>query len=212
MGSTGVTKMALSAALIAVATQAIAAKDDFNRGTLGQHWVVSAGSLQIAGGELQGSDMAIGYDKKSQADTTVSVTVNLHGSNLEYGAVASGDIASGNNAFVKVQSSADGKIGYAAFYEGNNGAGTFFQLDAPVRTPAVLSVSFCGTVATMKIKSVDGVQKYTHDYGKVFGEGGGLGTYGPVSLDNYKSTAGGCKADAGAREASPMNIPDGTVP
>jgi hypothetical protein len=49
----------------------------------------------------------------------------------------------------------------------------------------------------MKIKSAAGTQKYTFDYGTTFGTGGGLGTYGLISLDNYKSKAGGCTADGG---------------
>ena len=44
-----------------------------------------------------------------------------------------------------------------------------------------------------------GKQKYTYDYGTSFPTSGGLGTYGNISLDNYKSKAGGC---ADARDAT----------
>ena len=47
--------------------------------------------------------------------------------------MASGDIASGNNAFAKVQSqNGDGLFEYGGLYVGNNGGGDFFQLDTPV--------------------------------------------------------------------------------
>jgi hypothetical protein len=47
----------------------------------------------------------------------------------------------------------------------------------------------------MKIKSAAGTQKYSYDYGTSFGTGGGLGTYGNVSLNNYKSEAANCRED-----------------
>jgi hypothetical protein len=179
------------------ATTAMAAHDNFDRASLGKRWVVPFGSLYIANDQLQGDSVSLGYHKKSAGDTTVSATVYTNGTDLEYGAVASGDIASGNNAFVKIQSQDNtGLFSTAAFYTGNNGGGSFFSLNTPVPSPATLTVSFCGTVATMTIRSSAGRQKYTYDYGTTFGTGGGLGTYGPVSLDDYKSKPGGC-ADAG---------------
>ncbi|MBV9570502.1 MAG: hypothetical protein JO056_04590 [Alphaproteobacteria bacterium] len=205
--------LCISYAIVVVAgsTTAWAAKDDFNRAKLGKNWVVSSGSLSISKHQLQGSDMAVGYDTKSANDTTVSATVYLHGANLEYGAVTSGNMPTGNYAFVKIQSS-DGKFGYGAFYVGNNGAGLFFQLDAPIPSPATLKLSFCGDVATMKIKSADGIQKYSYDYGQTFGTGGGLGTYGPVSLDNYKSKPGGCTDGGGAKIIRSSNARDPLAP
>jgi hypothetical protein len=175
------------------ATSAMAAKDNFNRTTLGPSWVVSSGSLAIANNRLQGSSLAIGYDKKSHADTTVTALVATTGTDLEYGAVASGNIAGGNNAFVKIQAqSGDGKFSHGAFYTGDNNGSEFFALTSEVKSPATLTVSFCNTVATMTIHNRAGTQTYNYDYGTTFGTGGGLGTYGLVALDNYKSSPGGC--------------------
>ncbi len=110
--------------------------------------------------------------------------------------LASGDIAGGNNAFVKIQAqTATGNFSNGAFYTGNNGGGDFFALTSEVPSPAKLSVSFCGTVATMRIESSAPTQVYNFDYGTTFGTGGGLGTYGSVALDNYASKPGGCSID-----------------
>lgn len=177
-------------------TSAMAAKDNFDRSDLGKKWVVTSGRLFINNDQLQGDALSLGYDKKSASDTTVSATLYLNGADLEYGAVASGDIASGNNAFVKLQeANGDGMFEYGAFYTGNNISGTYFPLNEAVASPAQVTLSFCGTVATLKIKSSSGKQTYTYDYGTTFGGGGGLGTYGLISIDNYKSKPGGCTAD-----------------
>ncbi|HEX3652923.1 MAG TPA: hypothetical protein VHU18_08885 [Rhizomicrobium sp.] len=184
------------AAAALCSTSAMAAKDNFDRSDLGKKWVVTSGRLYINNNQLQGDSLSIGYDKKSASDTTVSATLILNGTDLEYGAVASGNIASGNNAFVKLQeANGDGAFEYGAFYTGNNGGGDYFQLNSPVSSPAQITLSFCGTVATLKIKSASGKQTYTYDYGTSFGGGGGLGTYGLISIDNYKSKPGGCTAD-----------------
>jgi hypothetical protein len=68
----------------------------------------------------------------------------------------------------------------------------------------------CGTVATMKIKSSAGTQKYSYDYGSSynFGTGGGLGTYGNISLDNYKSTTATCTDAIGATIIKGSNARD----
>ena len=167
------------------------------------------GSLFITNDQLQGVTSSLGYYKKSAGDTTVSATVYTNGTDLEYGAVASGDIASGTNAFVKIQSQdGTGLFSAAAFYTGNNGAGDFFSLNTPVPSPATLTVSFCGTVATMTISSSAGKQKYKYDYGTTFDTGGGLGTYGSVSLDDYKSKPGGCTDAADAVVIKGSNAKD----
>ena len=187
--------------MAATATTAMAAHDNFGRANLGNKWVVPAGDgrLFITNNQLQGDTGSLGYDKKSSADTTVKATLILNGTDLEYGAVASGNIAGGNNAFVKLQEqNGSGEFEYGAFYVGNNGGGNFFQLNAPVASPASVSLSFCGTVATLKISSSSGKQKYTYDCGTSFGGGGGLGTYGNISLDNYVSKPGGCADVVGA--------------
>jgi len=182
-----------SLAIVVCATSALAARDAFNRRALGPNWVVPTGRLFINFDQLQGATGSLGYDVESSSDTTVAATVYLASTDVEYGAVASGDVAGGNNAFVKIQAqNADGHFSNAGFYTGNNSGGSFFALKREVPSPATVSVSFCGTVATMKIKSAAGRQIYSYDYGASFGTGGGLGTYGAVALDKYRSKPGGC--------------------
>jgi hypothetical protein len=158
---------------------------------------VTSGSLFITNNQLQGDTGSLGYDTRSAGDSKASALLYLNGVDLQYGAVAVGDIASGNNAFVKLQSqNADGVFEYGGFYVGNNGGGYFFQLNSTAASPAKLAVSLCGTQAVMRIDSPSGVQRYVYDYGISFGTGGGLGTYGNISLDNYRSTAAKCADDA----------------
>jgi hypothetical protein len=196
-------------AAVLCATSALAAHDDFDRASLGKNWVVTSGNLYIANDQMQGDSLSLGYDKKSAGDTTVSTTVTTNGTDTQYGAVASGDIAGGNNAFVKIQSQdGTGNFDTAAFYTGNNGSGFFFFLDTEVPSPAKLTVSFCGTVATMTIRSSAKKQTYTYDYGTTFGTGGGLGTYGAVALDDYKSKPGGCTDAADAVVIRQSNAKD----
>lgn len=186
---------------VAFCTSALAAHDHFDRANLGNKWVVTSGNLYINNDALQGDTLSLGYDQKSSGDTTVGATLILNGTDLEYGAVASGNIAGGNNAFVKLQAqNGDGMFSNGGFYVGNNGGGSFFALDQEVPSPATVKVSFCGTVATLKIKSASGTQSYAYDYGTTFGTGGGLGTYGSISLDDYKSKpAKSCDTDKNAR-------------
>jgi hypothetical protein len=184
------------------ATSAMAAKDNFDRDSLGKKWVVLPGSdLHITNDQLQGGDNSLGYFKKSSDDSTVSATIYLNGTDLELGAVATGDIASGNNAYAKVQEqNGSGMFEYGALYVGNDGGGSFFQLTSPVPSPAKLTLSMCGTVGTLTIKSAAGKQQYTYDYGTTFPTGGGAGTFGAISIDNYKSTSGGgCETAVGAK-------------
>jgi hypothetical protein len=194
----------LSAVIMAAtATAAMAARDNFDRADLGKRWVVPAGDgrLFITNDELQGDTLSLGYDKKSSSDTTVKATLYLGGTDIEYGAVASGDIASSNNAFVKLQAdNGSGKFDAAGFYTGNDVEGPFFLLDSPVPSPATVTLSFCGTVATLKIKSAAGKQVYQYDYGTSFGTGGGLGTVGKISIDNYRSSPDtGCEDAIGIK-------------
>ena len=176
------------------ATSAIAGGSDaFNRKALGPSWVSTAGSLSISNHHLAGTTLSVGYLKASSKDTAASAIVFLGGTDLEYGAIALGNIGGGNNAFVKIQAqSGNGTFDHAAFYTGNNGGGTFFALSSAVPSPATLDVFFCGTVATLRITSAAGVQTYTNDYGSTFGSGGGLGTYGSVGIDNYVGFKSGC--------------------
>jgi hypothetical protein len=186
----------LAVAVSLSATSALAGGSDaFNRPHLGTNWVVlTGGSLSISNHELVGTSGSLGYLKGSSKDTTASTVVFLGGTDLEYGAVALGNIAGGNNAFVKIQAAnGAGTFDHGAFYTGNNGSGVYFALSSPVPSPAILDVFFCGTTATMRITSAAGVQIYTNNYGTTFGPGGGLGTYGSIGLDNYVGFGSGCK-------------------
>lgn len=178
-------------------TSALAAGSDaFNRPNLGvgTKWVVVNGTLKITNDQLIGKkNLSLGFLEASSKDTAASAVVFLGGTDLEYGAIALGDIAGGNNAFVKIQQqNGGGTFDSAGFYTGNNSANVFFSLSTPVPSPAILDVYFCGTVATMRITSADGVQTYSNDYGTTYGPGGGLGTYGLVELDNYIGFASAC--------------------
>lgn len=189
-------KLLVVGAAALCATSAMAAKDNFNRSSLGNNWTVPYPTLSISNDQLVGSSLALGYDNKSSNDTKAQAILYLNGTDLEYGAVAVGDVASGTNAFVKLQEeNGDGVFEYGAFYTGNNGSGSFFALNSPVASPAKLTVSICGTTAVMKISSSSGNQKYKYDYGTSVGTGGGLGTYGNISLDNYRSGTATCTAD-----------------
>ena len=187
-------KILLIGVAVLCATSAMAAKDNFNRSSLGSNWTVPYPTLSISNNQLVGTSLALGYDTLSGSDTSVTATLYLNGTDLEYGAVAVGNVSGGTNAFVKLQEeNADGVFEYGAFYTGNNGGGSFFQLDSTVPSPAKVIVSVCGTMAVLKIKSSAGTQKYSYDYGTSVGTGGGLGTYGAISLDNYKSKGAKCK-------------------
>ncbi|MGC2450295.1 MAG: hypothetical protein WA477_21780 [Candidatus Sulfotelmatobacter sp.] len=193
------------------ATSALAQKgaDAFNRASLSTTWVVTAGSLSISNKQLVGATGSLGYLKSLTANsaTAASAVVFIGSTDLEYGAVALGNIAGGSDAFVKIQSqNGVGTFDHGAFYTGNNGSGTFFALSSPVPSPAILDVFFCGTTAHMRITSAAGVQSYTSNYGTTFGVGGGLGTYGSISLDNFDGFASGCN------DADEHAIPSADMP
>ncbi len=199
--------LAVAGGVMLSATSAFAGSDTFNRPTLGKTWVVTAGSLSISNHQLVGATGSLGYLKASSTAKAASAVVFLGGTDLEYGAVALGNIAAGSNAFVKIQAqSGVGTFDHAAFYIGNNGAGNFFTLSSPVPSPAILDVFFCGTTATMRITSAAGVQTYTYNYGTTYGPGAGLGTFGSVELDNYVNfpIVSGCNDALNAVPATEM--------
>jgi len=187
--------LAAAAVLSLSPTSAFAGNDAFNRVNLGPNWVITSGGLKIVNHAMAGTtSTSLGYLKGSAKDTAATVVVELGGTDLEYGAVAVGNIAGGTNAFVKIQSQNGlGTFDHGAFYTGNNGSGNFFTLSSPVPSPAILDVFFCGTVATMRITSAAGIQTYTNDYGTTFGPGAGLGTFGSVGLDNFIGFPTGCR-------------------
>src|SRR5208337_5248348 len=106
-----------------------------------------AGGLSILNHHLVGTaDLSLGYFTGSSKDTAATAVVILGGTDVEYGAVALGNIAGGSNAFVKLQSQNGlGTFDSAGFYTGDNNAVYFFNLSSPVTSPAVLDVFFCGT-------------------------------------------------------------------
>ena len=129
-------RMVFLAAIALCASAAMAASDNFSRSKLGKKWVVTSRSLYIASGQLQGKSGALGYDVKSASDAGASITVYLNGTDVEYGAIALGDIAGGNNAFVKIQSQeGDGQFEYGAFYVGNNGEGASSRSKCRLQVP-----------------------------------------------------------------------------
>jgi hypothetical protein len=200
--------LAVAGSVLLSTTSALAGSDPFNRPHLGASWVVlSGGSLSISNHQMVGASLSLGYKTTSSKDTAASAVVFLNSTDLEYGAVALGNIAGGNNAFVKIQAqNSAGTFDHAGFYNGNNSGSVFFALSSPVPSPAILDVFFCGTIATMRITSAAGVQTYTNDYGTTYGPGGGLGTYGSVGLDNYVGFRSGCK------DAPGHAIPASTMP
>lgn len=187
--------LAIACGLSLSATSALAqgGSDAFNRTTLGSNWVATSGTLAITNHALTGTTGALGYLTTSSHDTAASAVVSLGGTDLEYGAIALGNIAGGSNAFVKIQAqNGAGTFDHAAFYNGNNSGSDFFALSTPVPSPATLDVFFCGKTAILRITSAAGVQKYNFNYGTTYGAGGGLGTYGSISLDNYIGFHSGC--------------------
>ena len=208
MKNTLICKILALAVVSLSAASAFAGADAFNRPALGTKWVPTSGSsLSISNHELVGTSGSLGAFTGSSKDTAASAVVVLGGTDLEYGAVAVGNIGGGNNAFVKIQAqNGAGTFDHGAFYTGNNGGGNFFTLSSPVPSPAILDVFFCKTTATMRITSSAGVQTYTYNYGTTYGAGAGLGTYGSVGLDNYVGFGSGCK------DAAPGAIPAETMP
>jgi hypothetical protein len=198
MKNTGICKIValVVAGGVLSATAALAGGSDaFNRPRLGSKWVVTAGSLSISNHAMVGLlNTSLGYLTTSANDTAGSVVVELGSSDVEYGAVALGNIGGGSNAFVKLQSQNGTGTTFdtAGFYTGNNGPVDFFSLSSPVPSPAILDVFFCGTTATMRITSVAGIQTYTFNYGTTYGLGAGLGTYGAVRLDNFVGFPSSC--------------------
>src|SRR5579863_5006758 len=192
------------------ATSALAGSDAFDRNSLGigTIWFQTSGSsLSISNKHLVGTSLSLGYLKGSSPDTAASAIVFLGGTDLEYGAVALGNIAGGNNAFVKIQAqNGVGTFDHGAFYTGNNGGGNFFALSSPVPSPALIDVFFCGTTATLSSTSAAGVQIYTKNYNTKFGIGTGLGTFGSVGLDNFVGFGSGCK-DAQVHGISASKMP-----
>ena len=198
--------VAVAGVVLLSATSALAGSDAFNRPELGNTWVVTAGSLSIVRHEMVGTSLSLGYLTGSSNDKAASAVVFLGGTDLEYGAVALGNIGVGPNAFVKIQEqNGTGMFEYGAFYTGNNFPGYFFALASPVPSPAILDVCFCGTTtATMTITSAAGVQTYTYDYGNTPGRGAGLGTYGRIRLDNFVGSHSGGQDTADAIPATKM--------
>ena len=106
-----IVNLAVAGVVLLSATSALAGSDAFNRPKLGNTWVVTAGSLSIANHEMVGTSLSLGYLTASRNDKAASAAVFLGGTDLEYGAVAVGNIAAGNNAFVKIGSKLSANVG-----------------------------------------------------------------------------------------------------
>jgi hypothetical protein len=187
-------------ALALLATGSVLAdhRDNFQRTDLGPGWFVVSGSDWDTGKSFQGDTGSTAIFRKADKDTGGQIDVDSNNGDLVYGAILLGDVRSGNNAFVKVQSqNGYGTFDTAAFYTGNNGGGYFFSIDGFDNTTKVrLSAWMHGTVATMFLESPTGHSAvYQYDYGMSFPSGVGLGTYGSVSLDRLHTLAiaGGMK-------------------
>jgi hypothetical protein len=188
--------------------------DNFNRATLGAAWTSNSGTLSISGDELVGTTLAIGTFHPGVDESAASEVVFLNGGTaVQYGAIALGsNIAGGGNAFVKIQEqNGGGTFDHGAFYTGNNSytghnsRSVFFALKTPLPTsPAVLDVFFCGTTAMIRITSSTGVQTYSHDYGQTFGNGVGVGTYGPIGLDNFVANPSSCSDEPAPTPATSL--------
>jgi len=173
---------------------AFAGSDAFNRPKIGKQWVAVSGSIGISNREFVGSTLSLSYQKTSASNTAATAVIRLGSSDVEYGAIALGNIAGGNNAFIKLQSQNGSGTTFdtAGFCTGNNNDVDFFLLPTPVPSPAVVDAFFCGTTATMRITSAAGIQAYTFNYGTAYPSGAGLGTYGLVGLDNFIGFASAC--------------------
>jgi len=199
--------LAVAAVVSLCTTSVFAQADAFNRAALGTNWVATSGSLSISNHELVGATGSLGYLKTAAKMSAASAVVFLGGTDLEYGAIAVGNIGGGTDAFVKIQAQdGTGTFDHAAFYTGNNSGSDFFTLSSPVPSPAILDVFYCPTtkLVTMRITSAAGVQSYTNNYGTTFGFGAGVGTYGSIKLDNFISFVSGCNDAFGSTPASLM--------
>lgn len=178
----------LSALTLISVPPAFAAKDDFNRAILGPDWIVTQGALRIVNQEVLGIRSSQGYFRKAASAVSVSAKVTLNGLRDQAGIVTVGDSAAATNAMIKIQMQDEtGMFEYGAFYLGLNGGGPFFKLKSPMASPATLTASINGSVATMTIQSVSGIQTYQYDYGRSLGTGGGIGTFDIASVDDFKS-------------------------
>jgi len=187
-----VKKLLLAATVLAgfAATSASAAVlDDFNRadaGTLGSGWTQLAGSSSIVGNTATGSNTALALFNGGSSNT---ISFDLHLTrNLGYIAAVFG-YESGNSFFIKVQGQDGNGADHYGFYVGNNGGGLFSSLSSGGFFDAHVTASYVGTVATLTIDPVGGLQQvYTHDYGFTPGSTSiGLGFYGDAKADNFGS-------------------------
>jgi hypothetical protein len=172
---------------ISLCATSAGANDKFNRATLGNRWWMSTGSFFLANNELQGTTGAEGFFIDSVLATSATVTVTLHGTGVQYGAITVGSLDT-LHAFVKIQSQdGAGMFDHVGFSSTNNGSGPFFTMTPPMASPATMTVSMVGTLALLTVKSATGTQTYVNQYPGLFNGGTGLGTFGPVSLDNFIS-------------------------
>lgn len=167
---------------------AFAATDDFNRTALGTNWTVQSGSFSLDGATAGGSGLGLATYEPGSGSNSASLDVAFH-PGTEYAALVLGYQDLGHNAFIKVQTqNGPGTVDHAAFYYGNNGGGSFFNVLGLSDSNFSMTASLVGSLATLTITGGSGTQTFTHDYGAAsFGSGVGVGVYGNARLDNFST-------------------------
>lgn len=181
---------------------AMAHSDDFNHcGLKNSKWILLSGSLHIAncsvlaaGDETQvGPSLAI-FRKADAGDHVGTMDVMFSGSEVQFAAIALGDIANGNNAYVKVQSQNGlGTISHIGFYVSNNDGrgGRFFQVQGleGISAARITAKVHGGLVKLMIDTNFDGIpeRSYGYRFSRNFPHGVGVGLYGAAQADNFKS-------------------------
>jgi hypothetical protein len=172
--------------------------DNFNRADasdLGPNWTVN-GSIGISGNRaastVQDSNYATVNGFSDSYLTTKLAVDAVNPSAFNYTALMLGYADADHNLFVKVQvQGGTGGYNYAAFYYGNNLAGSFFGI-TPFDAGRISVYAIDTWTVQLDIDSnFDGFaeQTYTHPYTAAeiagLGTGIGLGMYGAALADNY---------------------------
>lgn len=176
--------------------------DDFNRpdGALGANWT-TYGSIGISGNRAASTSFGEHYAvvkgfSGSYLTTKLSVDAVSTSTSLNYVALVLGYADANHNIFVKVQDQSGlGQYGNAAFYYGNNGAGSFFAIPSfDVGRISVYALD-ANTIQLDIDSDFDGIANQTYSYAYsdaqigALGTGIGLGMYGPALADNYCANA-----------------------
>ena len=201
--------MMLVMAFILVALGSIPAfsfTDDFNRADssdLGSNWTLQVGTIGVSGNQAASNTSLANYATVNgytgdYVSTTVSVDVYDINQGQAYVALMFGIENDSESIFVKVQEQNQNIPGYfsnVGFYYGNNGGGTFFELDTPFSSGRISAWASDADTIWLGIDSNfdNGFEQTYSNAGwssKILGTGIGLGMYGNVRADNF-STEGG---------------------